>query len=219
MDDDWGGYLIYHPSRQLSILDGIRVYHDSLKGNQDPYIWNENFLHSFCHITQMTPEPGHINFWVSGDGFPDFSSLSCDLVFIVQDKLYWQKPNHIDLNDPIVDSDEAFNDHYQWAMYQHEFKRRRRYTLKADPQKSFQPQDSDGNLINIISFLLREYTLEDLRSGLRAGYASRPMRLKKRFASSLYGWLSAIANTKLPGRVFENLRRNHSSPASLAPNT
>ena len=64
------GYLIYHPKREVSKFANLVVYHDSTTGNQDPYIWNQPFLHTYCHITQMSPEVGHINFWVGGDTFP-----------------------------------------------------------------------------------------------------------------------------------------------------
>ena len=57
---------------------GTAVYFDTPSGNQDPYLWNDAFLHSYCHITQFHAEPGDINLWVSGDRFPEFSSLYCD---------------------------------------------------------------------------------------------------------------------------------------------
>ncbi|MDJ0554775.1 MAG: hypothetical protein QNJ68_10100 [Microcoleaceae cyanobacterium MO_207.B10] len=44
------GYLIYHPSRLVSAFETIRVYHDTTNGNQDPYLWNQKFLHTYCHI-------------------------------------------------------------------------------------------------------------------------------------------------------------------------
>lgn len=50
------GYLIYHPSRSVATFDTVIVYHDHIGGNQDPYIWNEPFLHTYCHITQMKPD-------------------------------------------------------------------------------------------------------------------------------------------------------------------
>ncbi|HEU4386577.1 MAG TPA: hypothetical protein VFV34_02185, partial [Blastocatellia bacterium] len=82
-------YLVYHPPRQKTVLQGTAVYHDSLTGNQCPYVWNARFLHSFCHITQMSVKEGDITFWVSGDTFPDFKHLWCDLVFCIESKLYW----------------------------------------------------------------------------------------------------------------------------------
>jgi hypothetical protein len=85
----------------------------------------------------MIANVGDINFSVSGDSFPNFSHLYCDLVFVVAEKVSWENANTIDRNDVIVDTDEAYNDHYRWAMHQHYLKRRRRYTLKTDSERSF----------------------------------------------------------------------------------
>ena len=78
------GYIIYHPKRQSSTYKNTVIYHDNIRGNQDPYIWNRRFLHTYCHITQLSPKIGYINFWVSGDTFPLFNHLYCDLVFVIQ---------------------------------------------------------------------------------------------------------------------------------------
>ena len=211
------GYLIYHPKRQRSEIDNLVIYHDSTRSNQDPYIWNRRFLHTYCHITQMSPKIGHINFWVSGDSFPQFTQLHCDLVFVVQDIKDWQDRNFIDLNDPIVETHEAYNDHYQWA-YQHPFKRRRRFTLKADPIRSFQPQTKEGDLIDIVPFILRlGMSLETLRNGLLANFGSRPMKLENEEANKLYERLQSISQIKLRGDFLEKIRKEHTELASPLP--
>lgn len=140
-------------------------------------MWNDSFLHSYYHITQFHAEPGDINLWVSGDRFPDFGSLYCDLVFTVASKCPWADASHLARHDPLVDSDEAWADHYRWYP-QHLFTRRSRHTLKGDPARSFQPQTDGGDLIDIVP-LLGEHciTLDSLRSGMRAGTGSRPMTI------------------------------------------
>jgi hypothetical protein len=105
-------WLIYHPKREYRSFDGQPVYFDKTEGNQDPYIWSDRFLHSYCHITQFRAEIGGIHLWVSGDTFPQFRHLYCDLVFVVADKQPWKEPNRITRSDPIVESKEAFKDHY-----------------------------------------------------------------------------------------------------------
>ena len=85
--------LIYHPRRQRRTFDSATVYFDSTAGNQDPYVWNDAFLHSYCHITQFHAEVGDVNLWVSGDRFPEFSHLYCDLVFVVARKCLWEDAN------------------------------------------------------------------------------------------------------------------------------
>lgn len=145
------GWIIYHPKRNVSKFDGLSVYHDNIQGNQDPYVWNEQFLHSFCHITEMSPEAGDLCFWVSGDHFPNFTKLFCDLVFAVKEKCFWKSVNQIHHKDAIVDSPEAFMDHYHPGSLEHPFRRRKmRFTLKAHPEKSFQPQAAMGRLIDVL---------------------------------------------------------------------
>ena len=211
-------YLIYHPKRVQSVIDGITIYHDTTTGNQDPYIWNKQFLHTYCHITQITSEGGQINFWVSGDTFPNFSHLYCDLVFVIQQKLYWEQTNYIERTNPLVESDETFNDHYQWAMYQHPLTRRRRYTLKADPKSSFQPQSSSSSLLDVLPFLVKKgIDIESLRKGMQAGRGSKPFRLESKHSDDLYKWLVLNANIKLNGFQLQMIRLIHNELASPVP--
>jgi hypothetical protein len=203
------GYLVYHPKREVSEIDDIMIYHDKFGSNQDPYVWNRRFLHTYCHITQMKPEIGHINYWVSGDTFPEFSCLYCDLVFVVEYKQNWEQPNTIDINDPIIDTPAAYRDHYCWVKQgQHKYTRRHRFTLKADPQRSFQPQHADNTLIDIVPFLsLNGIELAKLRRTMRAGFNSRPYPLNKSLTDGLYLWIEQEAEIKLTGELLETLRK------------
>lgn len=168
-------------------------------------------------MTKISPQVNHINFWVSGDTFPNFSALYCDLVFVVEQKIYWSQANSIDDNDPMVDSQEAFIDHYRWAIYQHHFKRRRRFTLKANTQQSFQPQDANQNLIDIVPFLEKAgLELKVLRQRLKKGFSSRPMPIDT-IALSIYEWLWQNANIKLKGETLEIIRKTNQQLASPDP--
>ncbi len=71
-------------------------------------MWNDPFLHSYCHIPQFHAEPGDINLWVSGDASPQFSSLYCDLVFVVARKRLWAQADQLSRGDLLVESDEAW---------------------------------------------------------------------------------------------------------------
>lgn len=208
------GYLIYHPPRAVSRFDTLAVYHDSINGNQDPYLWNTRFLHTYCHITQMSPAVGHINFWVSGDTFPNFTHLYCDLVFVVAAKVYWPEANTIAADDPLVETVEAFVDHYRWATRQHRLKRRRRFTLKADPLRSFQPQDASQRLIDIVPYLQTlGLPIAALRQGLRAGFNSQPFHLGDQ-AENMYTWLDQHAARKLYGEALQTIRKENPQLAS-----
>jgi hypothetical protein len=166
--------LIYHPRWECRRFGETTVHFDSTVGNQDPYGWTDAFLHSNCHITQLRAEVGDVNLWVSGDRFPGFSALYCDRVFVVEGKFQWAAANDLSRRDPVVDSDQAWADHSRWHA-QHPFRRRTRFTLKADPLLSFQPQQADGGLVDIAP-LLEEHGvgLGRLRAGMRVGTGSQP---------------------------------------------
>lgn len=199
-------YLVYHPRRVVTSVNGVSVHHDSFRGNQDPYVWNGHFLHSYCHITEMRLEPSNLTIWVSGDTFPKFTALYCDLVFQVLHKCYWSSRNSIKDTDPIVDSPAAFADHYAWA-HQHKLVRRRRYTLKADPELSWQPQLQDGRLPDLLPTLIAHgLSLDTLRRRLGANIGSRPMPLEESVARSLVAWLEQNAHLLLRGSTLAPLR-------------
>jgi len=208
--------LIYHPKRCEQQFGCSKVYFDRPRGNQDPYIWNVAFLHSFCHITELAaPQAGDINFWVSGDKFPDFNTLSCDLVFVIDQRIEWADRNSIALSDPMVDSDLAFQDHYRWAERQHHFTKRKRITLKAEPAKSFQPQTSTGDLIDILPELSAlGFTTSTLRIALKKGFASKPMPIDPVSAAHLFSFLQSHAAVRLLGSQLQTIRQNNPSLAS-----
>jgi hypothetical protein len=198
------GYLVYHPKRTVTMFGKTFVHHDPLAGNQNPYVWNNPFLHTYCHITQMRPEVGQEILWVSGDKWPAFNRLYCDLMFTVGAKLFWPTRNHISPEDPIVDSPPAYDEHYRWA-HQHTFRRRRRLTLKANDH-SFQPQNTDGGLIDIVPAFLRSgLTLNQLRRGLSAGYGSKPLALGQE-ADFVASWLTEHAPVLLRGGDIARVR-------------
>ncbi len=208
------GWLVYHPARMATVIDGTKVHYDSTSHNQDPYVWNRRFLHTYCHITQMTPQVGDIEFWVSGNAWPTFTSLFCDLVLVIETKVYWTERNRIVRFDPLVDSDAAFVDHYRWAS-DHPFARRARYTLKGDPEASFQPQNEAGELLDVVPLLSKlGVHLSELRTRLRAGFSSQPMRLDSSVSRGLYDQIAATAAVRLSGDELESVRARHPELAS-----
>jgi len=178
-------------------------------------VWSTRFLHTYCHMTQMSPAVGDVNFWVSGDTFPRFPISTAISSSWSRKRPTGRKPTSLRVGDPLVDSDEAFIDHYRWAAYQHRLKRRRRFTLKADPDRSFQPQDSDKRLLDVVPFLEKQrLPLESLRTGLRAGITSKPMRLDGSIVGSLYQWVNEQAPVKLTGETLQAIRRVNPQLAS-----
>ena len=150
---------------------------------------------------------------MSGDTFPEFSRLHCDPVLIVTEKRQWRDANAMARDDPIVDSPEAFNDHYRWHI-QHPFTRWKRYTLKAEPERSFQPQTASAELIDIVPLLARHgLPLGQLQAGLRAGVGSRPVRLERSAATAIADQLRQ-APIQLQGPALRQIRLRHPELAS-----
>jgi hypothetical protein len=207
-------YLIYHRKREVANLGDLTVYHDSFKNNQDPYIWNERFLHSFCHITQLTIKENDLIFWVSGDTYPDFSKLYCDCVFVIETKVYWNNANSINEADPIVENKQTFEHHYNWVNpphRQHVLKNKKRFTLKANKDKSFQPQDNNRKLIDIIPFLNTQgFATDFLRNSIsktkngKRALNSSPFPLTVEISNKLYQHLFDNAVIKIKGEMIEN---------------
>lgn len=202
-------YLIYHPKRKEKKLNQLTVYHNKFGGNEDPYLWNDKFLHTYCHITQLKNEVGQINFWVSDEKLTDFTHLNCDCVFVIAEKHFWKTNNFINPNDPIVDNEQAFEHLYKWAnppYNKHPLKRRQRYTLKADPDRSFQPQDKNQCLIDIIPFLNKHgVSIDQLHQAMISNVNSRPFKLPDDLGEELYDYLFKVAAIKLKGSQLASL--------------
>lgn len=203
-------YLIYHPTRQKTIAGNLTIYHDEFGGNEDPYVWNDKFLHTYCHITQLSNEEEQTNFWISGDTYPNFTQLLCDCVFVIGEKHFWKTSNFISQSDPIVDNEQTFEHHYKWVNNgHHTLQKRRRYTLKADPIKSFQPQDGNSNLVDILPFLnLNGLTTEKLIRLMTSKRGSRPFPLDDTLGQGLYDYLVSTAAIKLFGKELKNKHPN-----------
>ncbi len=197
-------YLIYHPKREYTVIKEVgKVYHDSFSGNQDPYVWNLPFLHSFCHITQIRKELGQIIFWCSGDTYPNFEKLYCDLVFKIESMHEWSESNSISETDPIVDNKQSYEHHYKWVT-QHLFngvkRQKKRITLKACKESSFQPQNSEQELIDIVPFLNNNgVTTDQLRNSISKTFQSKPFELEDKTSKELYEFLSK-SDRKLFGK-------------------
>jgi len=88
--------------------------------------------------------------------------------------------------------------------------------LKADPSRSFQPQDAHRELFDLVLFLVDAgVSLDRSRSGLKAPRGSKPFFLDDSIASALYHWLDEQAPVKLTGDMLERIRRENPALASM----
>ena len=87
-------YIMLHQNRIEVKIDDTSIYCDNFKGNQDPYVWSERFLNTFCKTNQIKAsqlKKGDTLFWFTRQGSPSDDKWFVDLVFIVDEISYWEK--------------------------------------------------------------------------------------------------------------------------------
>ena len=220
-------YLFFHPERKCCKHGCINIYYDDFNGNQDPYIWNENFLHSFCKITDYSYNKRtdqDVIFWISiiEDEKVNRYRYICDLVFKVKKCCFWYKSieeqsnaiannQFLRITDDIVEGKKnAFRDHYSWVEKgDHVWKanyKRRRITLKADENFSFQPQDACGNLTDITELLKEGVNFDVTRLPDKKGTSYKAFELTDEQSQKLYCEINRKAKIKLKGKKLECIR-------------
>jgi hypothetical protein len=218
-------YLLYHQAVHTSRLPcGIAVYHDHPRDNQDPYIWNKQFLHTYCHMKALrkeTPEflEGDLRFWVSaGEGVArkGYAALLCDLVFVVKDQHSWSNLSDLKVkDDPRTDSPEeitteTYEDHYKPGASDHPLPEGEEYvTVKAHPYDSFQPLNEQQQRYDIFSFLKKKVDTAALWKAINfTPRSSYPFPLDPDVAGLLYERLKK-APCKRTGEELQPLRRQY----------
>lgn len=201
-------YLIRHPKRSTGVFSGVTVHYDRPRRNQDPFVWNDPFLHTFCHMSELrAQQSGDINFWVSADRHPNFEKLTCDLVFTVASVHPWKDSNTLSPSDPVVDNSLAYKDHY-CPVGLPPFRKSRR-TLKANPNQSFQPLDTQARPVDILPELNRlGLTNACLSAAFSKGFSTKPVMLADKVADQLRTYLWSVAHTKLTGAQLQGLRQS-----------
>lgn len=190
-------FIMPHPARHIEYVRqcvvakyGVRkVYCDDFSGNQDPYVWRERFLHSFCKITSLPCRDlrhGDYIFWISPDRAQNEKRWLCDLVFEVDCVCAWEpkesKKRQECANNRIQDTQlwgklpsgedsYEYHDHFKWvdcrapgvANAQHAWTWSRvRRTLVAT-EKSYQPQCGDGSLVDVTGLVRQFYGNVELK--------------------------------------------------------
>ncbi|AWE63999.1 MULTISPECIES: hypothetical protein [Staphylococcus] len=222
-------YLFFHPKPACDTYGDMNIYHDKFGNNEDPYVWSERFLHSFCKITDYAYSKStqkDIIFWISINKEGNNLKYLCDLVFKIEKWDFWYKTfseqkdaiatnKELTINDAVVEGDEeAYEYHYSWINRgEHKWEptyRRRRLTLKADPVLSFQPQNRQGNLLDVTELLKTIVNFNVEKSPAKSGTSYKAFELEEEQASKLYEEIKRLSFIRLKGRDLKNLRRNFS---------
>jgi hypothetical protein len=193
-----GHYIIFHPKRALvdvtaSIIKRNKtlswqgkVFVDRVKngtGNEDPYVFNDPWLYSYCKIRYLLPkfkppvENGSILLFCNGSKAAQ-RRLEIDTVFVVAEKLPWVIKS---LNLP--EKYAKHQDNPASALWNNHFKfgigeRREhpgRFTIEAKMHSngsdySFLPYSKECHLVEIDFSEISNSTVDKINSNIKGKY-------------------------------------------------
>lgn len=222
------GYLIIHKWRPATSFNNKVIYHDSFSNNQDPYIWSDPFIYSFCKSYWLSTKTGPVN---KGDFFffltanrvvnglapSNNTPIYCDLVFQVNDYKHWPNNIAVPLQSNFTNSSlatwnsqewqRAVGDHFQWPYYkQHSWKNKKLITYISDQTNSFQPQVNRNpsiskglvNLLNITPFLSS--------AGIPYITLNQPLHITNTTANNLFSYIQNNCNEFHKSHYLSSLR-------------
>jgi len=155
----------------------------------------------------------------------------CDLVFEVeQPNAEWSHPNNLKGDYPIVDSKQAWEDHYSWAPIDHAYTPKqvlagvKRFSAKAHPIHSFQPVDQYQQRPDILALLHSLQGDEDTKVDGHALYdainynawGSAPFPLGLKVALLLHQMLSPQQFVQSRGKWLQQLRQDDDNAILLS---
>lgn len=215
-------YIMLHQNRIEVKIDDTIVYCDNFKGNQDPYVWSERFLNTFCKTTQIKAsqlKKGDTLFWFSRQGNPSEDRWFVDLVFIVDEISYWEKSDkageavdypfehYNDVKLSTIKYDEySYKDHYEWAKNDHpktSSRPKRRFTIVAS-KESYQPQTEHKELIEIKD----KYILDMFEQSPRGGSGFRCKEINDKEVKYIENYILENKKIELKGSDLFKLRRD-----------
>lgn len=212
-------YLLHHHKRAKVLLGLWRyVYYENFPWtNMCPYIFSKEFIHTFCRAFPLRKEIGNVNFWIHaewGENQNQIKSISCDLVFVVWRMVVWKDANSLRWHDAkealwyADSSSHQYKNHFSWHG-QHYLKKRRRTSLFADADRSFQPIDSNGGLVDIKPFFesLDANSRTSIYKSLKPvrGIGVRNLKLDEAIWKRLQEYIESWATMKIRGRDLQHL--------------
>lgn len=219
-------FIMFHAERTKLILDEDNIcYCDSFNGNQDPYIFAPRFLHSYCKINQLPiskMKKGDTILWFTKDeSQKEKGEWFCDLVFILDEIKIWNPiPDSFNANyknnytksdiRQCVTHEREERDHFRWAGIDHPKgeNSHKRITLFANSKESFQPLNSENNLICMDEFCQDELGLDlSIIKGGPRGYPKRV--LDENQCNKILNYINEESHKKLHGKQLQEIREKH----------
>ena len=224
-------FIMFHAERYKLILDEHNIcYCDSFKRNQDPYIFAPRFLHSYCKINQLPiskMKKGDTIFWFTKDKSQESQESQegkwfCDLVFVLDEIKIWNpitedsfntnyKNDYTtsDIQNSITHQREE-DDHFCWADKDHPKgeNSHNRITLFANSKESFQPLNSENNLIRMDEFCQDELSLDlSIIKGGPSGYPKK--ELDENQCNKILNYINEKSHKKLHGKQLQEIREKY----------
>ena len=210
-------YIMLHQNRIKVEIGDTVVYCDSFEHNQDPYIWGEKFLNTYCKTSQIKVsqlKKGDKLFWFSRQGGDRWF---IDLVFIVEEIIYWEKSDKVgkvvdypfehynDVKLTTIKYDEfSYEDHYKWAKTDHpktSSRPKRRFTIVAT-KESYPAQTAHKELIEIQD----KYILDMFEHSPRGGSGFRCKEINDKEVKYIESYILENKKIELKGSDLFKLR-------------
>lgn len=137
--------ILSHGQRMSKEICNSRVYYENYHSNNVcPYIFEKQFLHTFCK--RIAHKEWDIHIWVTYTKNSKWAieSILCDLFFKIERIIYWSYDS-----PPSGFSKNARKFHFLRGRRQH---KRKTYHTAIATNDSYQPQDSNWNLIDLVPF-------------------------------------------------------------------
>lgn len=213
-------YILHHYKRQKAEYeDGKYIYFENNEWiNICPYIFNNRFIHTFCKAFPLEKEIWNIYFWVYAKWNLQKTSITnifCDIIFVAWEKVVWKSPNNLRWKHS---GKELYYENIENILYRNHFKYcydkkhhklakdTKRITLFADPNRSYQPQDENNNLIDIKPFLKGLYSQEHLTNAFqeKRWWGKKNLKLTDKQWETLYKEIENILAKKI---LWENIAK------------
>lgn len=235
---DQAHYIIFHPDKARQAIDARataiengqvhttwegKICVDSINnGNEDPFVFSDPWLYSYCHATQLrrTPrEDGNylqkdsVIFFVSGD-CANKRHLTIDTVFVIENALTWTKKPELTLpikfrgineDSPLWKRHLKFPFCGQHASVTHTYEARH-YTeqdTEVEDPFSFLPIDKNGKRVTIPFSELTTELVAKINKKIRGKY---PVLLSCDEMQQIYQLIETEAVTKVIGNISCDLK-------------
>lgn len=230
---DKAHYIIFHPDKARQAINAKatviengqvnttwegKICVDSIdNGNEDPFVFSDPWLYSYCHATQLRRTPREDGIYLQKESVIFFASGDCankahltiDTVFVIENALRWTKKPKLALpikfrgineGSPLWKRHLRFPFSGQHASVTHTYEARH-YTdqeTEVEDPFSFLPIGKDGKRVTIPFSELTTELVAKINKKIRGKY---PVLLSCYEKQQIYQLIETKAVTKVIGNI------------------